>query len=101
MAMPQRPVGLDMNLSQPNVRPVPPPPQSIIILFRLIMLDYFFTASGHASRAMAMPQRPVGLDMNLSQPNVRPVPPPPQSIIILFRLIAISEKFFVNTHILF
>ena len=25
---------------------------------------------GHASRAMAMPQRPVGLDMKLSQPNV-------------------------------
>ena len=29
----------------------------------------FLTASGHASRAMAMPQWPVGLDMNLSQPN--------------------------------
>ena len=65
------------------------------------MLDHIFTASGNASRAMAMPQRPVGLDMNLSQPNVRPVPPPKKNIIILFRLIAISEKFFVKTHILF
>ena len=33
------------------------------------MLDCkFFTASVHAS--WAMPQRPVGLHMNLSQPNV-------------------------------
>ena len=38
------------------------------------MLDYrFVTASGHASRAL--PQRPVGLDMNLSQPNVSLVSP--------------------------
>ena len=41
---------------------------------------------------MAMPQRPVGLDINLSQPNVRPVSPQ-NSIIFLFRFIAISEQF--------
>ena len=35
----------------------------------LSVVGPYFTASGHASRALAMPQRPVGLDMNLSQPN--------------------------------
>ena len=35
----------------------------------LSVVGPYFTASGHASRAMAMPQRPVGLNMNLSQPN--------------------------------
>ena len=35
----------------------------------LSVVEPYFTASGHASRAMAMPQRPAGLDMKLSQPN--------------------------------
>ena len=35
----------------------------------LSVVGPYFTASGHASRTMAMPQWPVGLDMNLSQPN--------------------------------
>ena len=64
------------------------------------MLDYNFTASGNASRAMAMPQRPVGLDMNLSQPNVRPVSPK-KSMNLPFRLMANSEQLYVNAHILF
>ena len=41
------------------------------------MLDYNFYRiwSGHASPAMAIPQQPVGLDMNLSQPNLRQLSP--------------------------
>ena len=35
------------------------------------MVGLHLTASGHASRAMVMPQRSVGVDMNLSQPNYR------------------------------
>ena len=35
----------------------------------LSVVGPYLTASGHASRAMAIPQRPVGLGMNLSQPN--------------------------------
>ena len=35
----------------------------------LSVVGPYSTASGHASRVMAMPQWPVGLDMNLSQPN--------------------------------
>ena len=48
-----------------------------------------------------MPQRPVGIDMNLSQPNVRPVPPPKKNIIFTFRLIAISEQIYGNAHTYF
>ena len=74
MAMPQRPVGWYETITTEQV-------------IKLLCL-----------MAMAMPQLPVGLDMKLSQPNVRPVP---QKIICIFRLIAISEQFFVNIHILF
>ena len=41
---------------------------------------YIFTAYRHASRATVMRQRPVGLDMDLSQPNLRPVPPKKNSL---------------------
>ena len=47
----------------------------LALIVHSLFLDYIFIASGHASRAMAMPQRPVGLDMNLSQLNARPVSP--------------------------
>ena len=35
----------------------------------LLLKNCAFSAFGHAFRAMAMPQRPVGLDIKLSQPN--------------------------------
>ena len=47
-----------------------------------------------------MPQQPVGLDVKLSQPNLRPVSPQ-NKLFFLFRLIANSEQLYVNIHILF
>ena len=38
--------------------------------YKIRIIKLAIKSFGHASRAMAMPQRPVGLDMKLSQPNV-------------------------------
>ena len=50
---------------------------------------------------MAMPQRPVALDMNLSQANVSSAFLTEKNIIFLFRLNVTSEQIYVNIYILF
>ena len=66
--------------------------RSISLIGHNLFIDYIFTASGHASRGVTMPQRPVRLDMNLSQPNVRAFSSGKKNVFFLFRFFAISEQ---------